>query len=118
MATEPALSGRECLKSTLKVLLKVARETVISRDPTHGSSSNPSNAAAELVTTEPAAVHALNILRALFRDSRLADHVVTFVPEAVEVAIAGFSASLWPVSYIAHHTLVGMMNQLRYLMEV
>lgn len=43
-------------------------------------------------------MHALNILRALFRDSRLAEHVVAFIPEAVEVAIGGFSASLWPVS--------------------
>ena len=47
---------------------------------------------------QPAAVHALNILRALYRDSRLGDHVVSFIPEGIKLAIAGFSASLWPVS--------------------
>jgi hypothetical protein len=81
----------------MEVLLKVARESVISCDSTPHNSSGGSDAAV-FVATEPAAVHALNILRALFRDSRLAEYVVTFVPEAVEVAIAGFSASIWPVS--------------------
>lgn len=100
LATEPALSGKACLKSAVEVLLKVAREAVTSRGPAQESCSSDDAAddAAALVATEPVAVHALNILRALFRDSRLAEHVVTFVPEAVEVAIAGFSASLWPVS--------------------
>lgn len=49
-------------------------------------------------TAQPAAVHALNILRALYRDSRLGDHVVSFIPMGIKVAIAGFAASLWPVS--------------------
>lgn len=50
--------------------------------------------------TQPlsAPVHALNILRALYRDSRLGEHVIPFIPEGVEIAIHGFSASLWPVS--------------------
>ena len=45
-----------------------------------------------------AAVHALNILRALYHDSRLGEHIVPFIPEGVEIAVHGFSASLWPVS--------------------
>lgn len=47
-----------------------------------------------------AAVHALNILRALYRDSRLGEHIVRFIPEGVEIAVCGFSASLWPVSSV------------------
>lgn len=61
----------------------------------HGS--NVSEAGALLVT---AAVHALNILRALYRDSRLGEHVVAFIPEGVKVAITGFAANLWPVCYM------------------
>lgn len=49
--------------------------------------------------TQVAAVHALNILRALYRDSRLGDHVVPFIPEGVRVAITGFCAKEWPVSF-------------------
>jgi len=40
-------------------------------------------------------VHSLNILRALYRDSRLGDLVSTFVEEGVKVAIVGFKASNW-----------------------
>lgn len=47
-----------------------------------------------------AAVHALNILRALYRDSRLGEQIVPFIPEGVEIAVHGFSASLWPVSSV------------------
>ena len=49
-------------------------------------------------SSQPAAVHALNILRALYRDSRLGEHVVPFIPQGVVIAIEGFFASLWPVS--------------------
>lgn len=50
--------------------------------------------------TQPisASVHALNILRALYRDSRLGEYVIPFIPEGLQIAIRGFSASLWPVS--------------------
>eukprot|EP00092_Neocalanus_flemingeri_P015147 GFUD01016364.1.p1 GENE.GFUD01016364.1~~GFUD01016364.1.p1 ORF type:complete len:1852 (-),score=400.17 GFUD01016364.1:67-5622(-) len=40
-------------------------------------------------------VHSLNILRALYRDSKLGDLVSTFVEEGVKVAIVGFKASDW-----------------------
>ena len=45
-----------------------------------------------------ASVHALNILRSLFRDSRLGEHVVAFIPDGVILAVHGFSDSFWPVS--------------------
>ena len=53
------------------------------------------------IQPQPAAVHALNILRALYRDSRLGAYVVPFIPEGVIIAIEGFSAAFWPVSIIS-----------------
>lgn len=118
LTAEPAHTGRLCLKSTMETLLRVAREcttspqrpataaaavtctpasrgqetaqqpTTSSVSPTTASSAPPS---------QPAAVHALNILRALYRDSRLGEHIVPFIPEGVMIAIEGFSAPLWPV---------------------
>ncbi|CAN0398537.1 unnamed protein product [Lampetra fluviatilis] len=44
-----------------------------------------------------AQVHALNILRALFRDSRLGDHMTTYVPDALRAAILGFASPVWAV---------------------
>merc|ERR1712106_595847 len=40
-------------------------------------------------------VHSLNILRALYRDSKLGDLVSTFVEQGVKVSIVGFKASNW-----------------------
>lgn len=75
----------------MEVLLKVAYAAVM--DPPSSQAEGVANS-----TAQPAAVHALNILRALYRDSRLGDHVVSFIPEGIKVAITGFAANLWPVS--------------------
>ncbi len=46
---------------------------------------------------QPAALHALNILKALYKDSRLGEHIVSYIPEGLMIAMAGFAANLWPV---------------------
>ena len=79
----------------MHTLLKVAEEGVsINQTPPTSSMEDGS------VQSQPAAVHALNILRALYRDSKLGDFVVPFIPEGLMIAIEGFSASLWPVCRI------------------
>ena len=62
---------------------------------TEDTAEQPSSSS---TSSQPAAVHALNILRALYRDSRLGEHIVPFIPQGVMIAIEGFSAPLWPVS--------------------
>ncbi|KAI2657600.1 hypothetical protein H4Q32_008955 [Labeo rohita] len=42
-------------------------------------------------------VHALNILRALYRDTRLGENIVPFVSEGMQAAILGFTSPVWAV---------------------
>lgn len=114
LTSEPSHTGQPCLKTAMRTLLTVAQNC---REPTSvamtppSSDSTPSNT--EDITTsgtqlssatvseqqpQSASVHALNILRALYRDSRLGEQVLPFIPEGVMIAIQGFSATFWPVS--------------------
>lgn len=77
----------------MQTLLKVAREGVSTDQATPTSEDEVGTP----VQSQPAAVHALNILRALYRESKLGDFVVPFIPEGIMIAIEGFSALLWPV---------------------
>lgn len=47
---------------------------------------------------QPSSVHALNILRGLFRESKLGELVIPYVAVAIKIAIEGFKAQFWPVS--------------------
>ena len=47
---------------------------------------------------EPAAVHALNILRALVRDAKLAESIVPFLGRVYILSVNGFSSEHWAVS--------------------
>jgi hypothetical protein len=123
LTSEPSHTGHTCLKLAMRALLSVAS---MCRQPTDSKTASVTNSnqmitdnenvqsgtmstesSGQSVTdsssnsddTQPlsAPVHALNILRALYRDSRLGEHVIPFIPEGVEIAIHGFSAPLWPV---------------------
>ena len=43
-------------------------------------------------------MHALNILRAMFKDTRLGDDVAPYIADGLKVAILGFKSPLWSVS--------------------
>ena len=47
---------------------------------------------------QPSCVHALNILRALFRESQLGDHVMLYVARGFKAALYGISSHVWAVS--------------------
>ena len=79
----------ECTASPSKTTTSVTQQQETDVEQSATSASSPSL---------PAAVHALNILRALYRDSRLGEYIVPFIPQGVVIAIEGFSAPLWPVS--------------------
>ncbi|XP_062827467.1 tRNA (32-2'-O)-methyltransferase regulator THADA isoform X2 [Anolis carolinensis] len=42
-------------------------------------------------------VHALNILRALFKDTRLGENIIPYVADGMRAAILGFMSSVWAV---------------------
>jgi hypothetical protein len=94
LTSEPSHAGRPCLKETMRTLLSVARVYKATGNVVPRESSDPTVGYTE---SHSASVHALNILRALYRDSRLGEHIIPFIPEGVKLAVDGFSASLWPV---------------------
>jgi hypothetical protein len=58
----------------------------------------------DFVSPVEARIHALNILRSLFRHSLLGESVTPYVAQGVIVAIQGFKAKTWAVSlFLAGH---------------
>uniref|UniRef100_A0A8C2NLN2 tRNA (32-2'-O)-methyltransferase regulator THADA n=1 Tax=Capra hircus TaxID=9925 RepID=A0A8C2NLN2_CAPHI len=78
LASEPKKGKMDLLKITMKELISLA-------GPTDGSQS-----------TVPK-VHALNILRALFRDTRLGEIIIPYVADGTKAAILGFTSPVWAV---------------------
>ncbi|XP_042531416.1 thyroid adenoma-associated protein isoform X1 [Dipodomys spectabilis] len=78
LASEPKKGKMDLLKITMKELLSLA-------GPTEDSWS-----------TVPQ-VHALNILRALFRDTRLGENIIPYVADGAKAAILGFTSPVWAV---------------------
>nr|XP_020144183.1 thyroid adenoma-associated protein isoform X3 [Microcebus murinus] len=78
LASEPKKGKMDLLKITMKELISLA-------GPIDDSQS-----------TVPQ-VHALNILRALFRDTRLGENVIPYVADGAKAAILGFTSPVWAV---------------------
>ncbi|XP_043112091.1 thyroid adenoma-associated protein isoform X3 [Puntigrus tetrazona] len=81
LSSEPKSSSCGLLKMTMRSLTALAMP---SNDGDTESSSVPQ-------------VHALNILRALYRDTRLGENIVPFVSEGMQAAILGFTSPVWAV---------------------
>lgn len=90
VSSEPLSSGRPFFKQTMKKLLKLATD----------KSSTSSQ------------VHALNILRSLYRDTRLAEDVAPYVADGLKVAILGFSSHLWAVTNSSTLLLSALMTRI------
>uniref|UniRef100_A0ABM5FJU4 tRNA (32-2'-O)-methyltransferase regulator THADA n=1 Tax=Pogona vitticeps TaxID=103695 RepID=A0ABM5FJU4_9SAUR len=78
LASEPKKGKTGLLKITMKELIDLAA---------------PSNVPSSTIPQ----VHALNILRALFKDTRLGENIIPYVADGVRVAILGFTSSVWAV---------------------
>ncbi|XP_053476778.1 thyroid adenoma-associated protein [Ictalurus furcatus] len=81
LSSEPKSSSCSLLKMTVRELTALAM-------PSHDGATDRS--------TVPQ-VHALNILRALYRDTRLGENIVPFVAEGLQAAVLGFTSPIWAV---------------------
>ncbi|XP_044145223.1 thyroid adenoma-associated protein [Bufo gargarizans] len=81
LASEPKNSKAGLLKMTMKELISLAMP---SSDLSGNNGTIPQ-------------VHALNILRAVFRDTRLGENVIPYVGEGTQAAILGFTSPVWAV---------------------
>uniref|UniRef100_A0A8C3KQ55 tRNA (32-2'-O)-methyltransferase regulator THADA n=1 Tax=Calidris pygmaea TaxID=425635 RepID=A0A8C3KQ55_9CHAR len=77
LASEPK-SKTDLLKMTMKELVSLAAPL-----------NDPSSVIPQ--------VHALNILRALFRDTRLGENIMPYVADGIQAAILGFMSPVWAV---------------------
>ena len=48
-------------------------------------------------------VHSLNVMRALFRDSRLSEDVYPYIAQAMMAALNGYASNFWAVSILEIH---------------
>jgi hypothetical protein len=67
---------------------------------------NLSAVRSDCVSIVEARVHALNILRSLFRHSLLGESVTPYIAQGVIVAIQGFKGKTWVVSSCMHSDLL------------
>uniref|UniRef100_A0AAV2JLB0 tRNA (32-2'-O)-methyltransferase regulator THADA n=1 Tax=Knipowitschia caucasica TaxID=637954 RepID=A0AAV2JLB0_KNICA len=81
LSSEPKSSSCSLLKMTMRELIALATP---SSDHVTERASVPQ-------------VHALNILRALYRDTRLGENIIPFVSEGMQAAVLGFTSAVWAV---------------------
>ncbi|XP_069117931.1 tRNA (32-2'-O)-methyltransferase regulator THADA-like isoform X2 [Argopecten irradians] len=95
VTTEPTSTGRPCFKQAMTDLLNMA----LLDNKGQESVSNPQ-------------VHALNTLRSLYRDTRLADDVAPFVADGLRAAILGFQNPFWAVRNSATLLLSALITRI------
>ncbi|NXC48618.1 THADA protein, partial [Penelope pileata] len=78
LASEPKKSKTDLLKMTMKELISLVV---------------PLNESPSVIPQ----VHALNIVRALFRDTRLGENIMPYVADGIQAAILGFTSPVWAV---------------------
>uniref|UniRef100_A0A8C5T6V2 tRNA (32-2'-O)-methyltransferase regulator THADA n=1 Tax=Malurus cyaneus samueli TaxID=2593467 RepID=A0A8C5T6V2_9PASS len=78
LASEPKKSKTDLLKMTMKELISLAV---------------PVNESLSVIPQ----VHALNILRALYRDTRLGENIMPYVADGIKASILGFMSPVWAV---------------------
>ncbi|XP_070833382.1 thyroid adenoma-associated protein [Chaetodon trifascialis] len=81
LSSEPKSSSCSLLKMTMRELIALAMP---SADRNSDSSTIPQ-------------VHAVNILRALYRDTRLGENIIPFVSDGMQAAVLGFTSPVWAV---------------------
>ncbi|XP_028408527.1 thyroid adenoma-associated protein homolog [Dendronephthya gigantea] len=98
VTTEPNTTGKYCFKSVMRELLMTAAKPVNTED-----SDND--------TTLPQ-VHARNILRALYKETKLGEDVFPYVSDGVKVAVEGFLSKSWAVRNCSTLLFSALVNRI------
>ncbi|XP_064621388.1 tRNA (32-2'-O)-methyltransferase regulator THADA-like isoform X2 [Lineus longissimus] len=93
VSTEPTSTGRLCFKETMKIMMELA----LSEDTEKENIPK---------------VHALNILRTLFRDTRLSDDVFPFIADGLKAAVLGFLSQDWAIRNSATLLFSALMTRI------
>ncbi|XP_050405333.1 thyroid adenoma-associated protein homolog [Patella vulgata] len=80
LTTEPLANEQRCFNQTMKRLLELS----VCKTSTS-------------TTDNPPKVHALNILRVLFKDNKLGDFVAPYISAGLKASILGFKSKYWSV---------------------
>ncbi|XP_059154610.1 thyroid adenoma-associated protein homolog [Physella acuta] len=95
VSTEPLATGRKCFHEVMRELLDLA----ISPAPGGHTAVNGQ-------------IHSLNILRTLYRETRLGEDVLPYVADGLKAAILGFKSELWAVRNCATLLLSALMTRI------
>ncbi|CAL1537329.1 unnamed protein product, partial [Lymnaea stagnalis] len=98
-STEPATTGRKCFHQVMRDLLALAAGQ-------HNAGQ------ADVTKGGEAQVHAVNILRSLYRDARLGEDVLPYVSDGLIAAILGFKSEQWAVRNSATLLLSALMTRI------
>ncbi|KAL8624379.1 hypothetical protein ACOMHN_012779 [Nucella lapillus] len=98
VATEATSSGRPSFHQAMGQLLTIAQSS---------AALTPSRSA-----NTDAQVHALNVLRALFKDSRLGEDVAIYISDGLKASILGFKSQYWEVRNSATLLLSALMTRI------
>ena len=84
------------LDHSMDVLMKIAQGADLSSLPLHADDSTEKGTSQQRAVSGPASevaiVHALNVLRMLFRDSALRFSVIPYLPDALILCIEGYTS--------------------------
>ncbi|KAH9519566.1 hypothetical protein Btru_003022 [Bulinus truncatus] len=95
---EPVTTGRKCFHQVMKELLNLA---VIENDGRE-----------KLKNSHDSQIHAVNILRALYKDARLGEDVLPYVADGLKASILAFKSELWAVRNSSTLLLSALMTRI------
>ncbi|ESO99953.1 hypothetical protein LOTGIDRAFT_112768, partial [Lottia gigantea] len=95
LGTEPEVNDHKSFQKAMTILLKLSM-----------------NESSPCTTNNPPRVHALNILKVLFKDNKLGDFVSPYISDGLIAAILGFKSKFWSVRNSSTLLLSSLMTRI------
>jgi hypothetical protein len=97
LTSAPPTQTHTLLQHVMTSLMKTVRESKLDTIYSTPAQCPHDNLPPSVLVPEPAAVHALNITRALVRDAKLGESILPFVEELFIIAVDGISSQHWAI---------------------